>query len=162
MQKKNISILLSAALLAALTLSCQPDITFHGYGNTHENGWYRGDTVRLNIPCLEESGNYIEELEFRTSTRYPFTKLRLVVDKTIYHNDGKKIVQREQSDTITCRVADDKGHPLGEGLDFYQYDIPFKQRSLSAGDSIHVRITHAMHRTAIKGILHVGYRLTQR
>ena len=157
--EKTIYLLFSAALLAALSLSCQSHTAYHGYGSTHEGGWYRGDTVELFIPALEEGGNYVEQLEFRTSTRYPFTALRLVVDKTIYHQEDGKTHQRTQSDTITCRVADDEGRPLGEGLDFYQYDIPFKQQALSTGDSLHVRITHGMQRTALRGIVGVGYRL---
>jgi gliding motility-associated lipoprotein GldH len=155
-------LLFSAAVIAALSLSCKSDIVYHGYGSTHEYGWYRGDTVRLHIPRLQQSGNYIEEIEFRTSTRYPFTSLRLVVDKTVIHHENGKTTNHWLSDTITCRVADEEGRPLGEGLDFYQYSIPFKQQQLADGDSLYVRITHGMQRTAIQGIVDVGYRLTLR
>ncbi len=150
--------LLCAAILAALALSCQPDIAWHSYGSTHEDGWFREDTVKLGIGPLRKGGHFAEELEFRTSARYPFTTLRIVVDKTVVRADSTR---REQSDTVTCRVADAEGRPLGEGLNFYQYRFPFQQERLSAGDSVSIRITHDMQSPALCGVLHVGYRLTR-
>ena len=108
---------------------------------------------------LAEDGSYLEEVGFRTSTRYPFTKFCLVVDQTIFHPTGKKLQVTHRSDTITCHVSDENGKPQGDGLDIFQYVIPFRQEELSAGDSIHVSVTHGMQRTAITGIVDVGIRL---
>lgn len=156
---KTLNTLFSAALMAALFLSCQEHTIFHEYHGTSESGWYRGDTVKFVIPAIEEEGTYLEEAGFRTSTRYPFTKFCLVVDQTIYHPAGKKLQVTHRSDTITCHVSDENGKPQGDGLDIFQYVIPFRQEELSAGDSIHVSITHGMQRTSITGIIDVGIRL---
>lgn len=153
--------LLSVALTAALLLSCNRNTIWHGYQDVSERGWYRGDTLLLCIPSLESAGTYLEELEFRTSTRYPFKRLRLVVDQTIYHTTGTVWRDETHSDTITCNIYDSDGQPLGDGLDLYQFRVPFRQLTLQEGDSLHLLITHGMQRTSLTGVTDVGIRLSR-
>lgn len=147
-----------AVAAAALTMmaGCDTDVVYDRYEHTPTEGWDKSDTLFFDVPRLTESGRYRMEIGLRTNAEFPFTDLTLVVDRTV--EPGHQL----KSDTLKCRVADDKGNILGQGISYFQYSFILADADLHRGDSLHISVRHIMKREIIPGISDVGLKLTSR
>lgn len=144
---------------AAMLQACYQSTAYFRYFSTNIKGWERDSVLHYHVPAVKEGGFYAEEIGVRTSKRYPFKQLSLVVDqKIISTNDSHSNVFK--SDTITIDIYDEKGNLMGKGVDLYQLVFPFKGIRLQKGDSIEMAIRHQMRRGAIEGISDVGLKVT--
>lgn len=143
------------ALTVALTIvSCDRKSIYAHYEHTDTYGWEKNDTLVFNIPSLQHSQTYHEEVGIRNNHSYPFKSLTLYIEQTVYPKGEKKVY------TLNCRFVDDKGFEAGSGVALYQYNFPVADIKLQAGDSLHIRVTHHMKREILPGISDVGVMLS--
>ena len=64
-----------------------------------------------------------------------------------------------KSDTLSCRLIDETGNALGNGVSNYQYLIPLTSLTLKKGDRLRIAIRHDMKREILPGISDIGLRL---
>lgn len=143
-------------LLGCLSLiGCQRQLGAFAYRSTSVDGWEPGDTLHFHIDTLRQSGNYLLTLGIRTSasTPYPFQSIWLVVQQRWYNPDTLR------TDTVECRLTDEKGDIAGHGVSLYQHTRPFLTQHLPAGASADFRIIHIMRREMLPGVAGVGIKL---
>ena len=128
--------LLSFFLLAILLLtSCKQSTVYYHYENTPEGGWEKNDLLTFETNRMSDDAIYQEELALRISNKYPFMRLRLIVEQTIY--------------------------PAG-AISQYQYTFPLKDQQLHRGDSLHLSVHHDMKREILPGITGIGIKVKKK
>lgn len=138
-------------MAVALTLaSCNRPINYSHYESISTDGWLRSDQVEFDV-AVTADGSYAQTLGLRTTSRYPFANLTLVVERQVFpalHHD---------IDTIAINLTDQEGNTLGQGFRHLQYNIPLSSMPLQDGDSVHVSIRHLMKRECLPGITDIGF-----
>ena len=152
----NLYLLLAVAFVAIALSSCDSDVIYDKYNHTPLVGWEKNDTLSFDVPPVKDAGRYRLELGLRTSTSFPFTGLSLVVEHTVEPD------HMLYTDTVNCRLADEKGNVLGNGVSCFQYNFIVSDISLNKGDSLHICVRHIMKREIMPGISDVGLKLTRR
>lgn len=151
---KNIITTLFAATAAAVVMSaCGDGLVYDHYNHTSLTGWDKSDTLTFDIPPIALSGRYRQEIGLRINESYPFKSIAFVVEQTAEPG------HRHTTDTLRCRLADDKGNHTGQGVSYYQYDFILSEVNLNEGDSLHISVRHAMKREVLPGIADIGLRL---
>lgn len=148
--------IMSVLFTVLAATSCGGGEIYDTYRHTPLNGWDRTDTLYYDVPPVESAGIYRQELGLRIDDDFPFTGLTLVVDRTI--EPGHRV----SSDTLRCRLSDDKGNSYGQGVSYYQYDFAVAEYSLNKGDSLHIGVRHIMKREMLPGISDIGLRLIKK
>ena len=105
-------------------------MTYSKYTDISIAGWERSDSVIFNIPPLKQTGTYAPTLGVRIDNSF--------------------------RDTINCKLYDDKGRLLGNGVSNHLYIYNVEPRHYQQGDSIHIYIRHDMKREILPGITSVG------
>lgn len=136
--------------------SCDNGVVYDTYNHTQIEGWEKNDTLVFDVPRLVSSGRYRMEVGLRTNGTFPFTGLSVVVEQTVI--PGYKTF----TDTLRCRLTDEKGNVLGRGVSCFQYNFILSDVDLAKGDSLHVRVRHIMKREILPGISEVGLKVTRK
>lgn len=147
--------LLALAVLVITLGACRGDVVYDTYDHTMLVGWDKADTLCFNIPPMKTQGLYRQEVGLRVNGSFPFTGITLVVDQTV--EPGHRLY----SDTLRCKLTDNRGNTLGHGVSYYQFDFPVSDLHLEAGDSLHIDIRHIMKREILPGVADVGIRLSR-
>lgn len=153
MMKKKI---LFFFFIISIFSACNGDMTYSRYMDISIVGWERSDSVLFNIPPLKQAGIYAPTLGIRINNSFPFKSVAIIIEQTVY---PKKIVY---CDTINCKLYDDKGRLLGNGISNHQYIFNVKPRQYEQGDSIHIYIRHDMKCEILPGITSVGIELSKK
>ena len=132
-------------ILIACLWGCKNKVVYHQYKSTPIAGWERNDTLSYSIPPLSKSGLYNICVGLRVNGAYPFTKLTLVIEKTVLP------YRRTYTDTV-----------LGKGISYYQYEFNASTLRLQKGDSLHLTIKHGMKREILPGVSDIGVKLSTR
>ena len=156
MTRLRLFVFMAVACVAVALCSCNSDVVYDKYNHTPLAGWEKNDTLAFDVPAMKETGRYRLELGLRTSTMFPFTGLSLVVEHIV--ESGHMLY----TDTLNCRLADDKGNVLGKGVSCFQYSFIVSDIDLRKGDSLHVCVRHIMKREIMPGISDVGLKITRR
>lgn len=146
-------LLYAICLTVALALgSCNRKAVYSHYEHTHIDGWgwERSDTLTFSVPPLGEGGLFSEELGLRTTTRYPFTSLTLIVSQRVFPSGLFR------NDTVTVRLTDDIGNRLGDGMNLYQHTCTLPVIQLNEHDSLSITVSHYMKRESLPGISDIG------
>lgn len=146
-------ILVLSTIVLALA-ACRGSVVYDTYAHTQLVGWDKSDTLCFNVPPLLQGGLYRQEVGLRVNSSFPFTGITLVVDQTV--EPGHRLY----SDTLRCRLTDNRGNTLGQGVSYYQFDFPVSDLHLETGDSLHVCVRHIMKREILPGVADVGIRLS--
>lgn len=141
-----------AALALTLT-ACGMRTVYNHYEHTELSGWEKIDTLVFNVPKAQETADYGMSLGLRVTGQYPFQRLTLIVERTIYPS------HKTTADTISCQLVSRDGRMLGQGVNAYQYTFPVADFSVNEGDSLHITVRHDMKREILPGISDVGIRL---
>lgn len=148
--------ILSVISVVAVSLSaCDNGTVYDKYNHTPITGWEKNDTLFFNVPAQKKNGRYRQEIGLRTNAAYPFTGLTLVVEQTVEPG------HRQFTDTLDCRLSDDKGNILGQGISYFQYNFILSDVELFEGDSLHVCVRHIMKREILPGISDIGLKMTR-
>ena len=146
--------LLSFFLLTVLLLtSCKQSTLYYHHENTPESGWEKNDLLTFDVDRLRANATCQEEITMRISSKYPFMRLTLIVEQTVYP------AGTTMTDTLDCNLIDERGNAIGRGISQYQYLFPLRTLQLHQGDSLHLSIHHDMKREILPGITSVGIRI---
>ena len=143
-------------LMVLLFTACKWSTVYFHFEDVPESGWEKNDLVSFDLDKQTSDATYQEELALRISNKYPFMRLALVVEQTIYPA-GNTVI-----DTLDCRLIDDSGIVMGQGVSQYQYLFPLKTLPLHCGDSLHLEIHHNMKRQILPGITGVGIKIQKK
>ena len=141
--------------LLSLTAACNGDKAFCKYADTAIEGWEKNDTLTFDVKPLAVAGNYQLILGLRTGNTYPFKSVTMIAEQTVFPS------KKSFADTIECKLYDDNGKMLGNGISSHQYLFNVANRRYNKGDSIHIAIRHDMKRETLTGIGCVGIELTR-
>ena len=150
----------AATLLAAVVAACFPTTSYFRYYSTNERGWDSDDVLHYNVPRVDADGYFVEEIGVRTSSRYPFQQLSLVVEQSVISvpmTHGRKNI----TDTVTINIYNDDGKQQGKGVGTRLHTFALKGLNLVKGDSIALSIHHNMRRYKLEGVTDVGLKVTQ-
>ena len=149
--------LLSFFLLTVLLLtSCKQSTLYFHHENTPESGWEKNDQVTFDIDKLSDDATCLEEVTMRINSEYPFMRLTLIVEQTIYPAGATT------TDTLDCDLIDERGNAIGQGVSQYQYTFPLKDQQLHRGDSLHLSVHHDMKREILPGITGIGIKVKKK
>ena len=151
MRNKPYAIIILLALL--MLCGCQQQVAYHAFRHIYEPGWDKTDTLYFDISPVAKDGNYRLDAELRTDKNYPFQKLTIEIEQTVYPSKEK------YHDVIDCDLISEEGVIEGDGISYFQYQFHVRDLSLHKGDSVHICLTHNMKREIMPGITDVGVRL---
>ena len=117
-------------------------------------GWLRHDSLRFVVPQLEP-GRYDLTLTLRTTSRYPYTQLSLIL------RCRDKAHTFSRSDTVTFPVTDAKGVFQGHGTAIHEYFTPLTPITLDTATAVIFTVTHNMSQDALPGITDLGLTIEQ-
>lgn len=144
--------------IAALTLTlaaCGMKTVYNHYEHTELAGWEKIDTLTFNVPKAQEAADYGMSVGLRMTGKYPFQRLTLIVERTVYPS------HKTTADTLNCQLVTPDGRVLGQGVNAYQYTFPVADFRVHEGDSLHITVRHDMKREILPGISDVGIKLTR-
>ena len=154
MQRNRHTLFAAVMLLAVLLLTaCKQRTVYYHYEHTPLSGWEKNDTLVFTTDTIAIDGTYSEEVGIRINGTYPFLQLNLVVEHLVMP------AMTVKSDTLSCRLIDETGNALGNGVSNYQYLIPLTSLTLKKGDRLRIAIRHDMKREILPGISDIGLRL---
>lgn len=145
----------ASMITVALALAgCNRKTLYHHYEHTPLAGWEKSDTLYFSVKPNTSRTTIRRDVELRITSAYPFKGLNLVVEQTALPS------QQSRHDTIDCRLTDDEGYTLGNGITLYQYRFELPDATINQGDSLRLSIRHNMKRETLPGIADIGIRLT--
>lgn len=140
----------TAAVIAIIMSACNGAVVYDEYQHTAISGWEKIDSLMFFVPPVSEPGTYNTDLGLRINSYYPFLKLTLIVEQTVFPS------HITTTDTLNCPLIDGKGNPEAKGVSIYQYNFPVTKISLQRGDSLRISVRHDMKREIIPGVSDVG------
>lgn len=143
------------AIFVVLLASCEEGVVYDKYVNTAIDGWDKWETVSFSVPPLKETGVYNMELGLRANNMFPFTGVSVVVERKVFPG------YRYSSDTLRCKLIDERGHVKGHGIGNYQYVFSLDETCFRRGDSLQISVRHIMRREVLPGISDIGIKITK-
>ena len=155
LKSKHIVILIAAVTLVSCDKSRVFD-DFHSVGSA----WHRDSIVNYNLPKLDTTKSYDLFVNLRTSNKYPFSNLFLIV--ALEQPDGMTKV-----DTLEYQMAEPDGTMLGNGFsDIKESKLYYKEKMKFKTGKYRVQIKQAVRETGkvdglqeLPGITEVGFRI---
>ncbi len=143
---------LATGLLAVMltTTGCERHTLYHHYEHTPLTAWEKSDTLFFAVRKMTDRALIRRDVELRISDRYPYQQLCLVVEQTTLPS---RFIRR---DTLNCRLTSPEGEMLGKGVTLYQKSFHLPDVILNEGDSLAIKVHHAMKRQSLPGIADVG------
>lgn len=151
---RNKAIVFVVLLTLIVLCGCQHQVVYHEFRHIYEPGWDKSDTIHFDTRSLSAGGSYRLDAELRTDKNYPFQKLTIEIEQTVYPSKEK------YHDVIDCDLISEEGVIEGDGISYFQYQFHVRDLSLHQGDSVHICLTHNMKREIMPGITDVGIRLS--
>ncbi len=151
---RNKAIVFVVLLTLIVLCGCQQQVAYHEFRHIYEPGWDKSDTIHFDTRSLSAGGSYRLDAELRTDKNYPFQKLTIEIEQTVYPSKEK------YHDVIDCDLISEEGVIEGDGISYFQYQFHVRDLSLHQGDSVHICLTHNMKREIMPGITDVGIRLS--
>lgn len=136
-----------------LLVACTDDMLVHRYKHTRPEGWVRSDTIEFSIPEVRRTGHYLMSACLRLGNKFPYQGLWVIMET---HLENPHLVLR---DTIDYTTSDEKGLPLGTGINKQVIERPVRSLTLHEGQHGKVKFYHIMTREEIPGITDVGLTL---
>ena len=133
-----------------LVTACNDDMVYSRYEDVDLAGWDSHDTMSFETRPLTGNGLYNLSLGLKTGNNFPYKNVTIIVQQTVFPS------HRTFTDTLECRLYDDEGRMLGNGIGSHQYLFDIASRNFHNGDSLHITIHHNMKRELLPGIGSVG------
>lgn len=144
--------LLPAVILLAAACHCPEG--YHAFHTLPTEGWTKHDTAFFALPRQKATTRCRAFVEVRHSGRYSYRSLWLTVSR----NTADSLTFR--TDTLECRLTDDKGHFDGTGLnDLYQKRFPLPDIILQAHTTPLFKVAPFLKDQRLVGITDIGIRL---
>ena len=156
---------MAAAITAAILTSCELQTCYNEYRHTPLAGWEKNDTLFYDIEPARQAGRYAQMLGVRIDDSFPYTSLSLIIEQSIIHKKkssaGTPLARTSyhKTDTVSCHFTDSQGRLSGSGISLRQYEFPIGTIDLRPGDSLHIKVRHAMKREIMPGVADIGIRI---
>lgn len=152
------SLLMKLAVVVSLVAmtACATDTVYCDYLHVRQSGWDKNDTLVFSVPRAVSSGRYSETVCMRTTGKFPFTGVTVVVEQ---QSVPAHIVRK---DVLKCVLTDNDGNVKGDGVSLYQYEFELGDIDLNRGDSLNIRVRHDMKREVLSGISDVGVKIARK
>jgi len=154
MRRNDFLIIFFVLAVAVCMTSCNRKNVYISYQHVPVSGWDKNDTLTYDVSPLKE-GRYREVVGVRITRSYPFMSLSLVVKQTILPSGYV------HCDTLNCKLVDENGKFMGQGVSFYQQTFHLNTIRLHEGDSLHINIKHNMKREVMHGVSDIGFRIDE-
>lgn len=156
--KKFFKHFLRNLLLAFILTSCDNDqqTLCYRYVSIPVEGWEIQNSISFPIDTIKTESDYAITLGLRTTNRYPFQSIWLLVKQRWYNPDTTFM------DTVKCVLMDNFGNESGSGISFKQNEYSIKNVHLKSKQSGSINISHIMRRNILEGISDVGIKLEKR
>lgn len=139
--------------MLTLLAACIGNKVYYRYDHTPLNGWEKNDTLTFSVPRMTEAAVYSSELMLRINEDFPFMSVTLIVEQKVIPGMDVK------TDTLKCRLIDQKGNFSGQGISYHQYCFPINTMTLVPGDSLQISVRHDMKREILPGVSDVGIKI---
>lgn len=156
MKKTSLAAILAMAaffIVVSTTTSCNGNKVYDQYNHTPITGWEKNDTLTFSVPRMTEAAIYSSDLMLRINEDFPFMSVTLIVEQKVI--PGMEV----KTDTLKCRLIDQKGNFSGQGISYHQYCFPISTMSLVPGDSLQISVRHDMKREILPGVSDVGIKI---
>ena len=154
-QRRSRHLLYLLTTVALAIASCNRLPLYSHFESVDDEGWQRTDSVCFVVPQLAP-GSYGMTLTLRTTSRYPYTHLALVL------RCRDKAGTFTRTDTITIPVTDADGTFLGRGTAIHEYTMPLPAITLDTLTSLTLTVAHGMSHQALPGIADLGLSVAPR
>ena len=149
-RRRNSRLLVAAIATAALALAaCDRLPLYSRYTAVDSEGWQRTDSISFAVPALQP-GSYAFRLSVRTTSRYPYTQLSVVV------RSSDRAHRHHRTDTLTLDITDAAGTFLGSGTALHEYTLPMPPVVLDTITPLRLTVGHNMSQQALPGISDLG------
>jgi gliding motility-associated lipoprotein GldH len=142
--------------MVLLFTACKRSTVYFHFEDVPESGWEKNDLVSFDLDKQTSDATYQEELALRINSKYPFMRLTLIVEQTIYP------ASHTITDTLNCNLIDERGNAIAKGISQHQYLFPLKNLQLQRADSVHLSVHHNMKREILPGITSIGIKLSKK
>lgn len=134
---------------------CTTDTIYSHYRHIADEEWGRSDTLIYIVPGIQHGGTYDLAVGLRTTSGYPYSDLTFVVEQEMIPSG------RHSTDTfkVSLTTQDTRVQQNGTGVALRQYHFPFKQLTLTEGDTLKLTLKHDMQRDPLPGVADVGITL---
>lgn len=110
-----------AFFISCIFLSCDKNRVFEENKEIPDNVWNANNKLKFEVNITDTISKHNFYINIRNADSYPYSNLFLFVT-TKFPNE------KMSRDTVECKLADETGHWLGEGLgDLWDNKILFKQ-----------------------------------
>jgi gliding motility-associated lipoprotein GldH len=148
--------LLLLATVAAVMISCQPEIIYFDNVDFRSNEWNRQKTARFEAEITDTLSAMRVDINLRTGSDYPYRNIYLFV--STFAPGGERI-----TDTLEYMLADEKGRRYGRGRgDIRELNLSYRENVFfpATGNYLFL-IDHAMRTETLTGIYDIGIKISR-
>lgn len=133
-------------IIAGLSLmACSKHTVYSDYQSVPLDGWTIDSVVTFTIPVSDTVTPYDVILHVRHTDAYAYQNMWLFVN----------------SDTIEFYLADDRGHWLGNGHNFKDMPVLYREQVVLKDSIYTLHIQQGMREEALKGISDIGVEIVR-
>lgn len=146
--------LLLLAAVAAITVSCQPDVIYFGHTDFRSNEWTRQKTARFEAEITDTISSTTVDITLRTGSAYPYRNIYFFV--STFAPGGITI-----TDTLEYMLSDEKGRRYGRGRgEIREMNLSYRENVyFPAAGTYQFVIEHAMRTETLPGVYDIGIRI---
>ena len=148
--------LLLLAVVAAITISCHPEIMYFGHVDFRSNEWNRQKTARFEAEITDTLSAARVDINLRTGSAYPYRNIYLFV--STFAPGGERI-----TDTLEYMLADEKGRRYGRGRgDIRELSLSYRENVYFPTSGTYMfMIEHAMRTESLTGVYDISIKISR-
>lgn len=149
--------LIAAMLFWVVCASCRDDRTRYHHYQSVGGEWEAHQECLFELPQWQAGHCYRLLVDVRYTDAYPYRNLALVITHNLSDSTSR------QTDTLTCVLRDERGHPTGKGHSLYQLETFYTVCQPDSSSGHLISLSHGMAGEALPlpGISDVGIRVCE-
>ena len=147
--------LLQLSLGSILCAACIRGTLMHHFEHIDPEGWDRSDTLLFQLPPITHEGHFQFDVNMRYTNSFPYKGIWMVAETRLNHPVAAR------RDTLYMEAADERGIPVGDGLNLLQLSTPLYSLHLEPGQEGTLRLYHLMRPETMPGIREIGIKVTE-
>jgi len=142
------------ALIAAITVSCNPEIMYFDHADFRNNEWDRQNKPVFEAEITDTLTPARVDINLRTGSDYPYRNIYLFV--STFAPGGEQV-----TDTLEYMLADERGRRYGSGRgDIRELNLSYRQNVyFPESGTYRFVIEHAMRTEVLKGVYDIGIKI---
>lgn len=143
------SLWVGVVMVVGVLVSCRPRAIFHVYQPIEEQTWSRKDTLRFDLPCIQDSSLWQAYVAVRCTNRLKYQDLWVVVEQR---------TNLARRDTVHFILTDLEGEWIEASSVFHSAELPATTLRLDTPGA-QLLVYHVMSPYIVGGISDVGVRI---